>query len=171
MRFQAAEPSVGSVSGEGWPVVRYSDDDQVAQLDELLCEYTEAIRELTYHVLAHADARLAGATRMVYSNWNATVVGYSADGRSRHSVCSVAVYPRWVNLCFFVGSQLPDPHGLLKGTGSTVRTVRIAERRDLDHRVNELLDAAIEIWPWTFDPDRPTTTLIVSVTDKHRPRS
>ena len=64
------------------------------------------------------DARLAGAARVVYCNWNATVVGYSPDGKTRHAVCSVAAYPRWVNLFFFVGPDLPDPHGLLKGSGT-----------------------------------------------------
>jgi hypothetical protein len=151
-------------------VVRVDRDDSVARLDELLCEYTDEIRALVYHVLAHADARLAGATRMVYSNWNATAVGYSADGMNRHSVCSVVAYPRWVNICFFVGPELPDPHGLLKGTGSTVRTVRILNPTSLDQRVVALFDAAIEMWPWKFDPRQPTTTIIVSVTDKHRPR-
>jgi hypothetical protein len=58
-------------------------DDAVARLDELLREYTDEIRALTYEVTATVDARLADATRMVYSNWNATVVGYSPDGQTR----------------------------------------------------------------------------------------
>ena len=87
-------------------------EEAATRLDELLSEYTEELRALFYEVLGAVDARLAGATRMVYSNWNTTVAGYSPDGKSRHSVCSVAAYPRWVNLCFFVGPELPDPHRL-----------------------------------------------------------
>ena len=121
-------------------------------------------------MLTKVDARLADATRMVYVDWNATVVGYSPDGVSRHSVCSVAAYPRWVNLFFFVGPELPDPHGLLRGTGSTVRSVRILQPSDFDRRVVELLDAAVAMWQWRFDADRPTTTVIASVSDKRRPR-
>lgn len=151
-------------------MARVKNDDPVVQLDELLREYTDEIRALVYKVLTKVDARLAGATRMVYANWNTTVVGYSADGKTRRSVCSVAAYPRWVNLCFFVGPELPDPHGLLKGTGSTVRTVRITKPSDFDSRVTALLDAAIEMWPWQFDRRQPTTTTIASITDKHRPR-
>jgi hypothetical protein len=59
---------------------------------------------------------------------------------------------------------------MLKGTGSTVRTLRIASSFALDHRVTALLDAAIEMWPWKFDPRQPTTTTIISVTESHRPR-
>jgi hypothetical protein len=151
-------------------VARNIDDDPVVQLDALLYEYADEIRALVYEALALVDAHLAGATRMVYSNWNATVVGYSSDGKNRHSVCSVVAYPRWVNICFFVGPDLPDPHSLLKGTGSTVRTVRIASTPALDRRVTALLEAAIDMWPWKFDPRKPTTTTIVSVADSHRPR-
>ena len=151
-------------------MARDKKDDAVAQLDRLLREYTDEIRALVYTVLTKLDARLTGATRMVYPNWNTTVVGYSADGKNQHSVCSVAAYPRWVNLCFFVGPDLPDPHGLLNGIGSTVRTVRITKPSDVDSRVTALLDAAIDIWPWPFDRQQPTTTTIASVTEKHRPR-
>ena len=146
------------------------DGEAVAQLDRFLAEYTDHVRSLSHAVLAAVDARLAGAVRMVYENWNATVVGYSPDGKSRHAVCSVAAYRRWVNLFFFVGPHLPDPHGLLRGTGSTVRSVRIEQSADLDEHVNDLLDAAVVGWPWQFDSRRPTTTVIVSVSDRKRPR-
>ncbi len=68
-------------------------DDAVARLNEFLREYTDEIRALTYTVMATVDARLAGATRMVYSNWNATVVGYSPDGRSRHGAIAMWEWP------------------------------------------------------------------------------
>ena len=122
-----------------------SGDDAVARLDELLSEYTDEIHALMYEVMGMVDARLPGATRTIYANWNATVVGYSPDGKSRHAVCSIAAYPRWVNLFFAVGPDLPDPHRLLKGTGSTIRSVRIAASSDLDERVQALLNAAIDM--------------------------
>lgn len=147
-----------------------NDDDAVARLDEFLTAYTDDVRTLTYHALATVDARLPGAIRMVYDNWNATVVGYSPDGKSRHAVCSVAAYPRWVNLFFFVGPDLPDPHHLLEGQGSTVRRVRLSTPSDVDERVIDLLDAAIDMWPWSFEADRPTTTTIAAVSEKRRPR-
>jgi hypothetical protein len=77
-----------------------------------------------------------------------------------------------VNLFFFVGPRLPDPQGLLRGTGSTVRSVRIAESTNVDQRVTDLLDAAVGMWPWPwpFDSQQPTATIIVSVSDKKRPR-
>lgn len=97
------------------------------------------------------------------------MVVYSPDGKNRHALCSVVAYPRWVNLCFFNnGAQLPDPHGLMQSTGSTVRSVRIGRPADLDSRVTDLLEDAIEMWPWSYDSERPITTTIVSVSNKRR---
>jgi hypothetical protein len=145
-------------------------DDALAQLEGFLRAYTDAVHSLAHDVLAMVDAKLPGAARLVYENWNATVVGYTPDGKSRHAVCSVATYPRWVNLFFFVGPDLPDPDGLLRGTGSTVRNVRIESPAQLDQRVASLLDAAVDQWPYPFDPRRPMSTTVVAVSDKRRPR-
>jgi hypothetical protein len=145
-------------------------DDQVSPLDGFLAEHSDEVRSLASAVMAMVEDRLAGATRMVYANFNATVVTYSPDGKSGHALCSVVTYPRWVNLCFFNnGAQLPDRHGLLRGTGSTVRSVRIERQADLDSQVTDLLESAIETWPWRYDPERLITTTIVSISKKRRP--
>lgn len=136
----------------------------------MLDAYDTDVNALARHVLAVVDDRLPGARRMVYDNFNATVIGYSPDGRSRHAVCSVAVYPRWVNLFFLAGRELPDPNDMLQGTGSTVRHVRLTRRDDLDDRVLRLLDEAIDRWPWQFPHDVTLSTVVVSVAEKRRPR-
>jgi hypothetical protein len=146
------------------------EDDPVGSLSALLGEYDPAVASLAQHVLARIDALLAGAHRMVYDNCNATVVGYSPDGKARHAVCSVAAYPRWVNLFFFAGSVLPDHHGLLQGTGSTVRSVRLAAPGDFDGRVVDLIGAAVAMSEVPFDADRPLSTEIVSRATRRRTR-
>jgi hypothetical protein len=151
--------------------VRTVRDDAASRLDEYLAEHTEQVRTLARDSMAMAEARLRGATRMLYVNFNATVIAYSPDGKSRHAVCSVVAYRSWVNLCFFSGPELPDPHRLLQGTGSTVRSVRIKKPADLDSRVSDLLEAAIEMWSWAYDPERPISTTIASVSDKRQPLS
>jgi hypothetical protein len=117
-----------------------------------------------------ADAIFSGATRMVYANANATVIVHSPDGKNRHASCSIVVYPRWVNVCFFNnGAEVPDPHRLLQGSGSTVRSLRIAKLSDLDTRAKDLIKTAVEMRPWKYDPTRPITTTIVSVSSKRHP--
>lgn len=59
--------------------------------------------------------------------------------------CYVLPYSAWVNLGFYQGSQLPDPGGLLEGTGAKLRHVKI---RSLDAAeapaVRALVLAALE---------------------------
>jgi len=45
---------------------------------------------------------------------------------------SIGVYSKWINLYFFEGDTLPDPDGLLQGSGHTVRNIRIVSAADLD---------------------------------------
>lgn len=58
-------------------------------------------------------------------------------------VCVVSVYSRWVNLGVVDGSDLPDPHGLLQGSGKRHRYIRLTRLADLDRPgLRELLRAA-----------------------------
>jgi len=41
-------------------------NDPVSRLDGFLVEHTDEVRSLAYEVMGMADARLGGATRMVY---------------------------------------------------------------------------------------------------------
>lgn len=49
----------------------------------------------------------------------------------------------WVNLGFFRGASLPDPHGLLEGTGVGLRHVKMRSRQDTERPgVRELIESA-----------------------------
>ena len=69
---------------------------------------------------------------LVYDNFNALVFAFSASKKQADLVLSIAAYPRWVSLFFANGARLPDPHGLLKGSGSRIRHVVLASASDLD---------------------------------------
>ena len=42
------------------------------------------------------------------------------------------VYRKHINLYFFEGDSLPDPEGVLQGTGTMVRHIRLTSASDLD---------------------------------------
>ena len=44
----------------------------------------------------------------------------------------VMPFRSWVNLGFFRGSSLPDPYGLLEGTGAKLRHVKIRSTEDAE---------------------------------------
>jgi hypothetical protein len=108
---------------------------------------------------------------MVYDNYNALAIGFGASGRVSKAVLSLAVFPRWVTLCFLFGADLPDPDNLLAGKGSRVRHIRLADPDLLDDpRVQALIDEAAARSEPPFDPAAEQQLLIKSVSAKQRPR-
>ena len=116
--------------------------------------------------------RIPGATIAVYDNYNALAVGWWANDRLKSGVLSLAVFPRWVTLCFIQDAPgLPDPHKLLSGTGNQVRHVRLSGPEMLDDpRIEALIAAALDRAAPPIDPAAPGGLLIKSISAKQRPR-
>ena len=87
-------------------------------------------------------SRLPGAVELVYDKANALAIGFGPDERASNIIHSIAVYSKWINLYFFEGDRLPDPQGLLQGTGTMVRHIRITSAADLDRPAVKALMAA-----------------------------
>jgi hypothetical protein len=70
---------------------------------------------------------------------------YGADG---WGIAGMGAHTNWVTLAFMRGAELPDPDGLLEGTGKKIRHVKVrsteelAERRDA---ISDLIRAAAGI--------------------------
>jgi hypothetical protein len=103
-----------------------------AQLTAIIDARPPAMAKLTKAVLAKVRERLPGSVEMVYDKKNALVIGFCSAERAANVINSIAVYSKWVNLYFFEGDTLPDPEGLLQGTGSMVRSIRVTDAADLD---------------------------------------
>jgi len=68
-----------------------------------------------------------------------------AYGRSR-KFCAISPHESWVNLQFHSGSSLPDPSGLLEGTGKSMRHVKLTTPRDLKRKaLAQLIRAAAQL--------------------------
>jgi hypothetical protein len=145
--------------------------DAEAQLDGFIDKFTPEVAALTRVLLAKAKARIPGATIIVYDNYNALALGFGRSEKAGEAILSLAVMPRWVTLCFFRGTSLPDPEGLLKGEGSRIRHVHLHAPEDFDDpRVQALLAAALDQTDWPIDPDAEQRLVIKSISAKQRPR-
>jgi Domain of unknown function (DU1801) len=145
--------------------------DAETQLHSFIDKYDPHVATLARILFEKMKARVPGATMMVYDNYNALAIGFGASGKVSRAVLSLAVFPRWVTLCFLFGAGLPDPHGLLNGKGSQVRHVRLRDPALLDDpRVQALIDEAVARSEPPFDPSREQELVIKSVSAKQRPR-
>lgn len=52
--------------------------------------------------------------------------------KMREGYCYVLPYTSWVNLGFYQGATLPDPEGLLEGTGLKLRHVKVRSVEDAE---------------------------------------
>ena len=101
-------------------------------LDRIIAKQPPEMAKLTKQVLAKLRPRFPGAVELVYDKKRAMVVGFCPDERASNVINSIGVYSKWINLYFFEGDTLPDPDGLLQGSGHTVRNIRIVSAADLD---------------------------------------
>src|SRR5712675_2108971 len=87
---------------------------------------------------------LPTATEMVYDNYNFFVIGYGPNEKASLAIFSIAAQARGVSLCFLQSAGLPDPRGLLGGSGNVVRNIRLESASTLDEpAVRALIVAAL----------------------------
>jgi hypothetical protein len=141
------------------------------QLEHFLAKFTPEICALAKRVLVKMRKRLPGAVELVYDNTYALVIGFAPSEKASDAIFSVALYPRWINLFFLDGAVLPDPGGLLLGTGKRVRHIKVPDEKLLDEpAVRELMDDAVELAGAEFVSGRPRKMMIRMVAEKQRPR-
>ena len=145
--------------------------DAQSQLDSFIDKFTPEVAALTRDLLDRMKRRVPGATIMVYDNYNALAIGFGPSDKAGQAVLSLAVMPRWVTLCFLYGAGMPDPHGLLNGSGSRVRHVRLHNAEAFeDPRVQDLIEAALDRCEPPIDPSREQIVIIKSISANQRPR-
>jgi hypothetical protein len=147
------------------------DVDAQAQLSGFIDRYSPDVAADARRALAFMADRLPTATRLVYDNYNALVVGFGAGPRASDIVFSIALYRRYVTLFFARGVELADPQGVLEGEGKGVRHVKLRPVSRLQTaELGALIDAALAI----ADPPLPATgggeLIIKSISAKQRPR-
>ncbi|HEX8695703.1 MAG TPA: DUF1801 domain-containing protein [Longimicrobium sp.] len=148
-----------------------SDASPAEQLDGFIDRYTPEVAATAREALEKVRALLPGAVELVYDNYNALAVAFGPTERTSEAVLSVTLFPRWVSVFFLRGTGLPDPHGLLKGSGSQTRHLVLEDAADLDRpQVRELIAQAVARAPQPLDGTRPGRIVIKSVSAKQRPR-
>ena len=113
-----------------------------AQLHALIKQRPTAIAALTKEVLAKMRRHLPGSAELIYDKKNSLVIGFCSADRASNVINSIATYSKWINLYFFEGDSLPDPKGLLQGTGTMVRSIRVTDAAQLDDPAVKSLIAA-----------------------------
>ena len=145
--------------------------DAESRLEEFISRYSPEVAADARHALAVLFRQFPTATRIVYDNYNALAVGFSASDRAGEAILSIAVYPKYVSLFLLRGASLADPAGVLEGTGSRVRHIKLRPISRLETtEVRALIDGAVTAAPTPFPRHGKGRLIIKAIAAKHRPR-
>jgi hypothetical protein len=102
------------------------------ELLDLLAGCSPGVADLALALREVVLAEAPEAEEVLYSVY-AEVIVFRFPGRKRGAFCYIAAYSGHVNLGFYYGAELPDPHGALKGTGKQMRHIRFDSPDDFHH--------------------------------------
>jgi hypothetical protein len=140
-----------------------------AQFSKFLSRFSPEIIARVRRCLPKLRRAFPGSNELVYAYSHSLVVGLGYSDRGYEAIVALAILPRGVKLYF--DKSLPDPKGLLEGSGSKVRSVTLEAASDLDHGdIKVLIEAAIKHSGVTLPRTRATRTVIKSQSKKRRPK-
>lgn len=100
------------------------------EIEAFLAAYTPEVRAVALRV---RDLVLQVAPGLIEEvDVPAKLIGYSKDRTYKGTLCVIMPLKSAVNLGLARGADLPDPAGLLAGTGKRARHVKLARVEDVD---------------------------------------
>ena len=99
--------------------------------DEIVTQASPQVKELTDHAKALILEIMPGAVELAWPKQNIISYGVGPKKMSEH-FCYIALLKERINLGFYYGADLSDPHNLLEGTGMVMRHIKVTSMEQLD---------------------------------------
>ena len=113
-----------------------------SELEPFLAPYSPMIQQLALKLRALIREVMPDAIEQLDAP--ARLIGYGLDRTYKGLICGITLHKAHINLMFARGTELPDPEGLLVGTGKRARHVKITQTTDLENpAIRALLRAAL----------------------------
>jgi hypothetical protein len=141
------------------------------QIEGFIARFDPAVARVVRACRATLRKRLPTAIEQVYDNFNFLAIGYCTTERTSDCIVSLAVSAKGVALSFYWGATLPDPKGVLLGSGKQNRFVRLESAATLrEPAVAALIRAAVAQAKTPLSATGGGITMIKSVSARQRPR-
>jgi hypothetical protein len=98
---------------------------------KFLKPYDREIQQVALKLRELVLAEMAPCYENIYDAYSAVAIGYGTSDRLQDGIFHIAVYAKGVNLGFNDGATLDDPKGILEGSGSRIRHIKIRSAEDL----------------------------------------
>jgi hypothetical protein len=140
-----------------------------AQFTAFLSRFPAGIVALVKQSLNKLRRAIPHSFEIVYAYPHSLVVSLSPSEKGYEAIVAMAIFPDRVQL--YLDKSLPDPNGLLKGSGNKVRSLTLKAASDLDHTdIKALIQAATKHSGVTVPDIRPARMVIQSESKKRKPR-
>jgi len=153
------------------PKAASATDDAEEQLKGFIDKFTPQNQALIRAVRKALRKRLPTANELAYDNYNFLALGYCSTERPSDCILSIAAAANGVGLSFYYGATLPDPHGILLGSGNQNRFIRIEAAEMLARpEVEALIAAAVAQGKAPLPESGGGKLIIRSISAKQKPR-
>ena len=130
-----------------------------AQFSAFLSRFPDGIVKMVEQCLPKLRRAIPHSCEIVYDYSHSVVVSFSASEKGYEAIVAIAVLADKVQL--YLDKSLPDPNGLLEGSGTKVRSVTLKAVSDLDRAdIKALIKAAIKHSGVTSTGTRPALMVI-----------
>jgi len=100
------------------------------ELRALLVSAPTHLQEIFLQARARILAMQPEAQEKITPGYRSAAFGWGTAMAQQY--CALILHTRHVNLQFFRGASLPDPEGLLEGSGKAMRHIKLGARGDVD---------------------------------------
>src|ERR1700722_1884025 len=148
-----------------------SDLSPEKQIEGFIAKFDPPVAKLIRSARSTLRKQFPTAIEQVYDNYNFLAIGFCSTERTSDCIVSLAAQAKGVSLSFYYGASLPDPKGILQGSGNQNRFIRLESAATLSNPdVQTLLTAAAAQAKSPLPASGDGYTMIKSISTKQRPR-
>jgi hypothetical protein len=100
------------------------------EIDQLLLSYPEEVQLMTENARELIKSVLPGINEE--ADFPAKMLAYGFGAGYKHMICTIILSKKGIKIGFYKGTELPDPKGLLEGTGKVHRYVQVLSVSDVN---------------------------------------
>jgi hypothetical protein len=148
-----------------------SDLSPEKQIEGFIAKFDPPVAKLIRSARSTLRKQFPTAIEQVYDNYNFLAIGFCTTERTSDCLVSLAANAKGVSLSFYYGASLPDPQGILEGSGNQNRFIRLESAETLTRSdVQSLLAAAVANAKTPLPSTGTGYSMVKSVSAKQRPR-
>jgi hypothetical protein len=118
-------------------------ENEPPALEPFLMNYSDTVRELARSARVLILAVMPKTVEQL--DPSANLIAYGLDHSYKGLICGITLHKAYINIMFAQGASLPDPQGLLQGTGKLARHVHVERLADLEAPgIRDLVETAFQ---------------------------